>query len=167
MGLFDIDYNALVWQNLPVRLRKPIQYAWLKCLAAPVKYLYNLFKTNRTNNLYVLAHDSQVCYMQAALNDTFDKVGRGIYITDGFFHDPLFTYLVPEDKPVWLGLVSEEGSTSYPDPEILYTAGETVFLAASFIVHVPVAIVFDTARMRAIIDSYRLAGRNIYSIVTY
>ena len=167
MGLFDIDYNALVWQNLPVRLRTPVQYAWLKCLSAPVKFLYNLFKANRKNNLYLLAHDSQVCYMQAVLNDTFDNVSRGIYISDGLFHDPLFVYLVPEDKPLWLGLVSEEGSTPYADPEVLYTAGETVFLAPSFIVNVPVAVVFDVARMKALIDYYRLPGRNIYSIVTY
>ena len=167
MGFYNIDYNALVWQNLPVRLRKPIQYAWLKCLVSPVKYLLNLFKSNRANNLYLLAHNSQLCFMQAALNDTFDKTGRGIYISDGTFHDPLFIYLVPEDKPLWLGLVSEEGSTTYPDPEVLYTNVETVFLAASFIVNVPVAIAFDTDRMKALIDLYRLPGRNVYTIVTY
>jgi hypothetical protein len=167
MPLFDIDYDALIWQILPVRLRKAIAYSWLKCLAAPVIRLYNLFKVNRNTNLYALAHNSQVAYMEAALNDTFDPTGRGIYIADGPFEDPLFVYLVPESKPLWLGLSSEIGSTSYPDPEVLYTDGETSLLGIAFIVMVPVAVTFDTARMRALVDFYRLTGRNNYSIMTY
>ena len=167
MGLFDINYDDLVLQVLPVQLRKDIMTAWLKCLVAPVKWLYDIFSANRSSNLYVLAHDGQVCYLEAVLNDAFDNIGRGIYITDGPFRDPLFLYTVPEVKPVWLGLVSEEGSTSYPDPEWLYTEAETYFLGICFIIHVPSAVVFDLAHLRALTDKYRLPGRSNYSVVTY
>lgn len=167
MPFFNINFNALIWQVLPVRLRKTVTYAWLKCLSSPVIWLYNLFAGNRSNNLYLLGHDSQVAYMQAALNDTFDPAARRIYITDGPFEDPLFMYLVPENKPLWLGLVSEIGSTSFPDPQPLYTDGETSLLGIAFIVMVPVAVPFDMARMKALVDLYRLPGRNNYQIITF
>jgi hypothetical protein len=167
MGLFDVSYSDLVWQLMPVRLRKNIHYAWLKCLVSPVSWLYDLFKANRDKNLYALAHTSQVVYMEAALNDTFDPVNRGIYIADGPFKDPLYTYLVPESKPLWVGLISEIGTTIYTNPEVLYTDSETTLLGVSFIVMVPIAVTFDLERMRAMIDFYRLAGRNRYDIVIF
>ena len=171
MGIFDIDYNGLVVQLLPVRLRNNRLVAWLKCLISPVRWLFNRFSASRVNNLYVLAHNSQVCYLQAALNDVFDPVSRGILIVDGPFEDPLYLYLNPESKPLWLGLVSEEGTTTYPDPEVLFKNAETYALGICFIVKVPLAVTagsgYDAIRLRALIDFYRMPGRSNYSIVTY
>ncbi len=171
MGIFDIDYGGLVVQLLPTRLRNNKITSWLRCLVSPVEWLFNLFTANRTNNLYVLAHDSQVCYLQAALNDVFDPVLRGILVVDGPFEDPLYLYLDPELKPLWLGLVSEEGTTPYPDPQVLYTDAETFSLGICFIVKVPVAVAagagYDVRRLRALVDFYRLPGRNNYSVTTY
>lgn len=152
---------------MPVRLRNGIMTAWVKCLVAPVKYMQGLFKNNRANNLYILAHNGQVCYLEAALNDTFDNIDRGIFITDGTFDDALYIYMADELKPLWLGRISEEGSTSYPDPQVLYLATETYTEGVSFIVHVPVTLAFDTAHMRALVDKYRLPGKGNYTIVTY
>ena len=171
MAFFDIDYNGLITQLLPVRLRNSRMNAWLKCLVSPVKWLYGLFKANRNNNLYILAHDGQVCYLEAALNDLFDPVSRGLQVVDGPFEDPLFLYLAPENKPIWLGLVSEVGTTAYPDPQVLYTDSETTLLGINFIVKVPLAVAggigYDVLRLRALVDAYRLPGRKNYSIVTY
>ncbi len=167
MGLFDVNYDNVAWYALPVRLRKAVHYAWLRCLITPVKWLAIMFRTNRTGNLYRLAHNSQVVYLEAALNDTFDSISRRIYIADGPFRDPLYTYLRPEEKPVWLGLISEMGATTYPDPEVLYTDGETAIMGIGFIVRIPTAITFNMARLKAMIDQYRLAGRANYSIETF
>lgn len=169
MGLFDVDYNNLIWQNLPVRLRKSIQYAWLKCLCAPAIYLHSLFKTHRKNNIYTLVHNSQVCYMEAALNDTFDSIDRGIFFSDPEYRDPVYLYRVLEDKPVFIDLDSEVGTLviPMPDPVPLYTEGETIFMAPSFIVNVPATIVYDAERLKALIDLYRLPGRNVYTIAHY
>ncbi len=167
MGLFDVNYDNVVWYALPVRLRKVVQYAWLRSLITPVKWLAMMFRTNRAGNLYRLAHNSQVVYLEMALNDTFDNIGRRIYITDGPFRDPLYTYLQPEEKPVWLGLISEAGTTTYPDPEVLYTDGETAIMGIGFIVRIPAAITFNMARLRAMVDLYRLAGRINYTIETF
>jgi hypothetical protein len=167
MPIFDINYDTLVVQLLPVRLRQSVQKAWVTCLIAPVIYLKGLFDTNRATDLYDLAHNGQICYLEAVLNDTFDDTSRRIYITDGPYFDALFLYTTPEEKPLWTGLISEEGSTSYPDPEWLYTSAETYTLGISFIIHVPSSLTFDMARMKALVDRYRLPGKNNYTVVTF
>lgn len=167
MSIYDIDFNTLSRLLLPVRLRKEKMEAWLRSLVAPVKTLHSIFTTNRQDNLYQLAHNSQVVYLQAALNDIFDPIGRGILVVDGPFKDPLFLYMVVEEKPLPVGLVSEEGSTVYPDPQYLYTDAETSLLGNCFIVKVPVAVTFDTERMKAMVNKYRLTGKNTYGIITY
>ena len=167
MGFFDINFDSLRTQLLPVRLRKTNTKAWLSSLLAPVRWLHNKFINDRNATLYSLAHNSQVVYLQAALNDTFDPVGRGIIIEDGPYEDPLFVYLAPELVPQWLGLDSEAGTMPFATPAALFTEGETLLMGYAFIVKVPVGVSFDTDRMKALIDKYRIAGRNIYQITTY
>jgi hypothetical protein len=167
MSVFDTNFSTLVRLLLPVKLRGEKMKAWLNSLVAPVVQLQILFNNNRSANLYYLAHNSQVPMLQSALNDIFDPVGRGILVVDGAFEDPLFTYLVPEDKPLWLGLESEAGSVPYADPQVLFTNTETTLFGNCFIVKVPVAVSFDSIRMNAVINKYRLPGKNTYSITTY
>jgi hypothetical protein len=167
MSVFDINYTVLSAQLLPVRLRNITTKTWIKCLITPVRRLYDVFRSNRDTNLYTLAHNSQVVYLQAALNDAFDAESRGILIEDGFFADPLFTYLIPEDDPIFLGLVSESGTTGYTSPAVLYLDSETSLFGVGFVVKVPVAVTFDMDRMQALINKYRLPGRNIYTVIPY
>ena len=165
MSVYDIDFPLLVRQLLPVRLRNDKTTRWLQCLVAPVVELYGLFTANRLRNVYNLAHNSQVTYLQAVLNDVFDPVARGVYIDDGGVIDPLFVYLSSENEPMWLGLTSEAGITTYPDPEYLYTGAETLASLVCFVVKVPFGVVFDEVRLRALVDKYRLPSKGNYSVV--
>ena len=167
MPFFDTDYNVLSWQTLPVRLRQSVMYAYAKVCMTAVIYLAGIFKSNRLYNLYMLAHNSQVCFMQGALNDVFDNVLRRITIGDPVYDDPLYVYEADELKPVWVGLVSEEGSTTYPNPEWVYLLSECYSGGgAQFIVHVPVGLVYDANRMKALINFYRVPSKNVYIIVS-
>ena len=164
MGFYDIDYDNLTWTNVPVLLRGAVMYAWLKCLVAPCKYVYGLFTQNRNANLYNLAHNGQVCKMQAALNDVFDSGARRITIVDPAYVDPVYLYLRAEGKPVYLYTRAENR------PVYLYTRAEIYASgAAQFIVQVPAAVAgvagYDVNRLKAIVDTYRLASKNNYSIL--
>lgn len=158
MALFDVDFTKVVKNTLPVRLRGAAMQAWLVALLAPVIYAYNLFRANRANNLYRLAHNSQVCYMQAVLNDKFDNVLRRIIIVDAGYRDPIYIYQSIEDKDVGLYMGSEN------QPVYLYTAGEIGAGVYDFIVQVPATISFQTPQMRAVIDTYRLVSKSNYLI---
>jgi hypothetical protein len=171
MPLFNPDYNFLIWTYLPVRRRLAAWVAWLGALVSPVRDFVSVaFQAFRNANLYTLSHDGQVCYLQAALNDTFDSTLRRIYISDPTYDDALFIYEVAELKPLWLGLVSEEGTTSYPDPEWLWLTGEAYALTGvQFIVKVPlvVFVALNMHQIKALIDKYRLPSKKNYSIVSY
>jgi hypothetical protein len=167
MGFFDISYDILRVQLLPVRLRNAKMKAWLRCLIAPIKWLHLQFLRHRKGDVYTLAHTGQVGFLEAVLNDTFDPVARGIMIVDGSYEDPVFTYTIPEASQRWLGLVSEMGATGFTMPLSLYTSGETTLLGDSFIIRVPASVVFDEAHMRALVNKYRIAGKGIYGIVVF
>lgn len=168
MPFYIVDYNADAWNNLPVRLRQSIMYAWLKVLIKPIIDLAALFGNNRAINLYILAHNSQVCYMEAALNDTFDDSGRGIYISDPVYADAIYLFEDAELKPVYMAMDAELPVVGYEAPVYAFQDGEAYSgLGVQFIVNVPVAVVFDTDRMKALIDYYRLPSKNNYSIVTF
>ena len=175
MSVFDIDFSSTGLPNFltPVRLRAAKMLAWLQALVSPVNYLYSIFSANRTGNLYVLAHSGQVCYLQAALNDVFDDIGRGIFISDGPYVDPDFIYELVEDKPLFIDLASEVGTAVIPapDPVPLYTTAETYWLGVQFVVNVPAAVAatsgYDIHRLRAIVDKYRLTSKNNYVVVVF
>ena len=169
--IFDVVFYNLIPKFMPVRWRNVKHIQWLRALIAPVIWLKGLFDANRAKNLYYVNHNSQVFSIEAALNDSLDNTDRGIHIIDPEWHDPLSLYLVSEEKPVWLGLVSEEGSTTYPDPEWLYTESETEISGYMFIVRVSTAVSisigYSEARVRGIVDKYRLPSKGNYNVIIY
>lgn len=167
MGYYDIDYDVLVEQSIPTKLRNTLMKAWLKCLVQPVRWLYAKFQTNRTANLYDMAHNGQVCKLEAVLNDTFDPTLRRIYIGDGPWIDPVFIYLRTELKDEYLALPAELPVIDYDAPMYLYTVAETSVEYVQFIVYYPVALTFDVERMKALINKYRLAGKKYYTIESF
>lgn len=160
-NIYTIDWLRLVRWLLPVRLRQSRKVAWLAALTAPIKQLHDALLKYREDRLYFLHHTSQVAYMEAALNDVFDPIARGIYIIDGAVYDPLWVHVNPELKPIYVRTAGENA------PQWLYTELETLVGQADFIVRVPVAVTFDMARLKALVDQYRLPGKSYYKIETF
>lgn len=170
MELFNVDFDNGVWKNIPVLLRDTFLYSWLKALIAPVKYIYGLFFANRNNNLYNLAHNSQVCYLEAALNDTFDNTERRIFISDGPYKGPLYTYQAAESKPLYVGLISEAGTSPFPR-SYTYLISESTSSGIQFIVNVPTDVTtqpaYTEAWLRSVVNKYRLASKGYYSVLIF
>lgn len=167
MGFWDKDFEAGAWYDIPVRLRQAVQYAWAKVCISPVVYLAGLFRTYRNNNLYDLSHNGQVCKLEAVLNDTFDPIDRRIFIADPDYVDPEYTYLRSELKPLYLWQRSEVGVD--PDAAVVYTYRRSEVYTGGgvqFIVHMPVGLVYDSARLTALIDKYRLPSKVNYTVVS-
>lgn len=158
MGYFDVDVNVALWRIIPVRWRNALHYGWLKALVEPVRWVKGLFDTSRSGNLYRLKHTSQVCYLEAALNDVFDPLSRRIYITDPLYADPVWVFRRSERKPMYLYRRSET------TPVYLYRRSEMVEGAVDFIINVPAAVSYDSARMRAMANQQKLVSKR-YSIV--
>lgn len=167
MSYYDVDFDKLIKMLLPVRLRQEKMTHWLRSLVKPVKELYDKFSQNRSSNIYVLTHNSQVAKLQQVLNDVFDPTARGIRVVDDFIADPLYVYLPAESHPLWLGLSTESSTPAFSVPAWMYTAGEIAYVGYHFIIKVPVSVVIDTERLNALVDKYRLPSRNLYTVVTY
>lgn len=169
MGFFDIAYGIVTSQNLPVRLRKAKHKAWLRALVeGSVGVLYLRFRANRAANLYDLGHNGQVCYMEALLNDAFDNTLRRIFISDTPFREPWYEFTNPERKITYLALDAEvDGSTPYPAPTYVYTEREIMESLAGFIVNVPAALVYDDARLKALVNKYRLPSITNWYVKTF
>ena len=169
--IFDVDFSALVPRLLPVRMRLYKHIQWLRALLLPAIWLKSVFDANRGGNLYFSGHGCQVYSLEAVLNDALDPMARGIYIVDGAYVDPDYIFLVDESRPVWLGLVSEEGTTTYADPLPLYTGTEVYSTGYQFVVMVPTAVSmslgYSTARVKGLVDKYRLPSKWNYGIVLY
>lgn len=158
--IYIIDYLKLVLWLLPAYLRQTKTIALLNILVSPVVYNYQQFITFRKNKLYELSINSQVCRLEALLNDRWDFTSRGIYIDDALEFPPLYLYMDAELKPIYLYTNAEL------QPVYLYTDGEGGTMADDFIIFVPVAVVFDSLEMRSLVKSFKLPGMR-FKIQTY
>jgi hypothetical protein len=159
INIYDIDYTKAVQWLIPNWLRQSIMVSWLSALVRPLVWLYQAFLRYREAKLYQLMITPQVCYLERLLNDRFDYTDRRIYIDDVITYDPLYLYLAAENKPIWL-------YTSGEPVTWLYTDSETVGVSDDFIVFVPAGLVFNENEFKALLNSYKLAGKR-YKIQTY
>lgn len=167
MSFFDIVYANLVKDTTPTLLRKRKWLAWLNVLVSPIKWQYDAFTAYRNYTLYLLSHTSQVFSIEVVLNDAFDATDRQIYITDEYYADPVWLPLVAELEQVWLATDAEDEPVWLPTDEEVAEA-ETGKL---FLVMVPVAVSISVGysedRLRALVNAYRLAGKDNYGVETF
>lgn len=157
MKWYKLDIKKLAKQQVKFSLRKPKRLAFLMALIAPLIWLYGRFKTYFLNAEYKSRDKSQVCYLQAALNDRWDAGIRRIRIVNGGDLDPEYLFLDTETEPLYTYLDSEN------QPVYLFLDTET-FSGPDFIVLVPSFIVFDINEMTALINFFRRCDKSNYVI---
>lgn len=160
MSVFTVDIDKLSKWMLPLRLRTVLLVDLVKCAVKPTKQVYQQFLAHRSENIYEIVHNGQVCKLEAVLNDRFDNTLRRVYIIDGLVILPLFTYKRVEVKPIYLRKRSEATGVKYLRKRSEHSLGGT------FIINVPSAITFDTNEMKALTNKYKQAGK-AYSIQTF
>ncbi|MXV37666.1 hypothetical protein GO491_03075 [Flavobacteriaceae bacterium Ap0902] len=153
-----IDYKKLAILLTPTFLRKSRMLAWLGLLVYPIGKLYDEWYGNRARNLYILNHNSQVCYLRKVLNDEFDNEFRRIKIDDGLGYSAFYIYTEGENKPKWLYTENEN------KPIYLNNQSSLAGTGVDFYVIVPAGLQFNEIKMRALVDFYRLASKR-YEII--
>lgn len=151
---FNLDIPKLTSLLTPTFLRKEKLSAWLRALHYPLIKIADDFNVNRNTNLYNLAHNGQVCYLRAALNDKFDISLRRIKIAEGNRYKRDYIYTDGEKKPKYLGVMYLRDDADYGDTGV------------DFIVLVPAELQYNDYEMRYIIDFYKLASKR-YKVETY
>lgn len=158
MNIYNINWNRLVNLLLPPDWRKAPLMQLVSAFISPVIATYNDFMAFRVQALYKLNHNSQVCYLQAVLNDEFDFTFRRIKINNLQLIEPVWVAQFEENEPVWVD-----------ENEVIWLSSIEDFInTADFTVLVPEALqpetesgilAFETL-MRGKIDYYKLYSKN-------
>lgn len=153
MRIFKINYARLVSWLLPVKLRRPRLYAFLRSVTTPIVWLYGRFHVQRKENLYKLDHRQHVTHLEAVLNDKWDNGFRRIKVVDApIDYQPTMIYKTVENKAVYIFQTSEN------QPELLWTNEEVLFGGIDFVVQVPVSIPYNLEEMRSTVRYYKTPG---------
>lgn len=132
-------------------LRRPLTGCLLQAAVSPVAGLYASFMSLRSDILYRLNHNGQVCHMTAMLNDSFDCTARRIRITDAEGGEwGYFLWKEEFDRPVMLGVFMLQAER--------FIGADSI----DFIVLVPYALNLTDdgfSRMHSLIRYYKLAGK--------
>lgn len=166
MNLYTVDWTALANALLLPSIRKPNIKLLLMAFLQPIMMLHLEFLSYRSGMLYKVRHNSQICSMEAVLNDMFDPNMRRIRIINVSFKEAIYFYEPEERREVYHYEITDNKPVYYRELEELAGEGD------DFIVCVPPSLrplsqVSETAyttRMSGQIDFYKLYSKN-YSIV--
>ncbi len=168
--MFDSDIYNIAQLLLASFLRKQKVTAWIKVLTSGVKSLMATFTAYRADTLFLIAHNSQVIYLEHYLNAKFnpaantndpDYTGTGIYITDAVPATETFLYNGNEHvTDTYLYNAAEAGPDTY-----LYNASEFAN-RIGFAIHVPASFNVSISEIMGVVNRLRLAGKQ-FTIKTY
>ena len=80
MRVFEVDWDRLNLLLLPTFLRKPLLFAFLRAVTAPVWSIYKHFYKSRTETLFLLHYDTSKGNVERVLRIKFED--NGIYIVN-------------------------------------------------------------------------------------
>ncbi len=160
MKLFDVDIKKLAILLLPTFLRQSLFLALIGSAVRALGQTHIEFAKYREDVDYRRNHNGQVCYLQAALNDSLDTELRRIRISDTYRTMPVVFYPVDDEKPV----VFDSSTPVVFERQDLFGANmqdfEVLVPADVFAVQTDIYNRSEKEIVaRSIINQYRLAGK--------
>jgi hypothetical protein len=154
--MINFNVNSIVEEHISPRLRKTFTLELFKMICSPMISLYTRFYQFYEDKKYELTFNGQVIYLEHLLNDQFDNISRGIYISDSpeFDEDVVF-FLESENNEETVFYLESEGEAAV----VFYQESE-IQTWPDFIVNVPAAVTFNEIRMKAYLNKYKLASKN-------
>lgn len=161
--MFGLQILNTIKRLLPPQLKKPKMMAWLFRSFFQLRKSKVSFDNLREYWDYNLQFNTQTLSLEERLNQHYNLLSGSIYIiTQNSSNDTAYTFWLNENQPSpFIYFLSEGQTATYTD-----WLNENGAANADFIVYVPNSLVFDEEEMKAIIDLYRLAGKQ-YDIVLY
>lgn len=157
-GIFELNAGRLMLMMLPVRWRRPLMGALVMAGASSLNDVVLRLRQQRQQQRQAMCYSGQVCRLRCALNDTFDPELRRVAVMDaeraGLVESSRI-FCRTQARPLMLaangsGTAARLWRRGYGGS----SGGE------DFWVEVPaeLADVATLQRVRALTDSYRLAG---------
>jgi hypothetical protein len=155
--MINIDYNILIKNILPISLRKAKLEAFIKCLIAPLKFLYLNYKDYRISVNKRVEYTGQVIYLEKLLRDSYNEQGISIIDNSNIEYSYLANKLESNKRAVIYNKLENETKYYLKNMDELTTQ-------IHFLVEIPITLYNNLGmtgrnKMRALIDMYRLAGK--------
>lgn len=158
-------------------LRTPIVNGFRDAIAKAIDDILDLFYLFRTALRWKLFHSSQIISLEHYLNDHFaipysvatrdaDIIAGNIIWVESQNFVPFYLYNKIESRPKHYIYNKSEYPLTPPSVKTYLRQYSELLDSSSFIVWIPVAVVYDDAIVRSLIDFFKLAGKT-YSIQTY
>lgn len=157
------NFYILIEQLLATFLRKSRHLTLLKSFVSPLVQLHD-------KTLYKMQHDGRTIYLEKLLNEYYEVTGydtqnhdatKLIYIDDLPDVEKLYIY---QNEEAEVSFLEDYGDDNEDD--IALDADNENVVSYSWIIFMPDTISFDEIKLRALVDSYRYAGKK-YTIQTY
>lgn len=155
--MYKIDFKRLAIHQLPTFLRQPLIFGLLRAALTPLETLYEAFLNKRAAQIYRLSHNGQTCYLQAALNDSFDPSLRRVRVLT-VERDGEWLYAVTESGQ-GIPIATAEGEESQDVP-IVYDELALTAEQNNFVVFLP-ENVYQTRleAVKTLVDTYKLMSK--------
>lgn len=150
--IFDVNWKRLVRWLAPL-IRKSKGSALLNSLVTPINDMHGRFVRFRNDVQYRLLITPQICFLEKALNDKYDRQQRRIRIEDAREFAPVVFFQKEELKPVKFYKKGEG------DPVVFFQKDEVGAFTTDFLILIPVAVPFDMNELTAYVNVYKLAGK--------
>lgn len=156
-NVYDINVRRLALLTLPTIWRRPIMGALIYAAVTPIARYVGELRAFRKEKRYRLTHNGQVCRLRGVLNDEFDPEQRRIDIEEGAGVTPSeASRLWLREEARWIIVPRRAGRAVSVHPEGFNGIG-----GYDFWVSLPEGLSdrIDDQRLRAIVNTYRLASR--------
>lgn len=162
----NFSFSNTIKRLLHPYYRTKVNIAFLMGYLAPARRLRDRFVQLQNKLNYDIQFNSQTLSLEARLNEEYNLVTGTIYIETISRVDnaQYISWLSENQDPVYTRWLSETSTT----PVYVRWLSEPAQggVGVDFIVWVPLTLNFDSDRMKAIIDLYKLAGKR-YAIQRY
>jgi len=109
---FKVNFQKKIRDNTPDLLRRPRRINFVKAAIKPLRNIYKKVTKAGEDLYYATVFNGEVLYLETALNDRFDPIDRGIYITD--MPDNLYIFFYDELREEEIEYLSWNVATNYP-----------------------------------------------------
>lgn len=129
---------------IPYAKRRSLHSLWVSVLIGYCSLRQAELKAYRRDNLYLLQFSPSKIYLEHFLNDLFDNMNRGIFISNTEFINPDYRYNLIEDRVTYIFNSDEAAS-----PLVYLYNKDQIDNQAGFIIFIPSSIVLsDVMRLK-------------------
>lgn len=146
-----IDFLVLIDFIIPPVQREDWLLEYIKSAFKPLDTLKQQFYIFYEKQKYELTFNGQVIYLEHVLNDQFDNIDRGIYITDATLIQSKYIFTDIENNEETFLYMESEGEPPYN----IYTNQEYID-DVDFIVNIPSAVTYDEDLLKFWVNKYRI-----------